>query len=252
MTDEVVERIATEIRSGNLLPGARLPTEAELVAAMGVSRTVVREAVSALKADGLVVTRQGLGAFVATDTSRVAFRIASQAAEGPEAIAEVLRVMELRMAIETEAAALAAERGSKKQIQQINRALRDIETALSAGQTAVQEDFAFHRAIADASGNLHFPDFLAFLGRHVIPRQIVRITSTSRDEQTAYLKAIQKDHVAIATAIAARNSESARKAMRHHLSKSISRYRRFAQALQSRIAVADDSNVGRREKVAGA
>ena len=77
LTQEVVLRIADEIKSGKLTAGMKLPTEQELMAAMGVSRTVVREAVAALKADGLVITRQGSGAFVATDTRRAAFRFES-------------------------------------------------------------------------------------------------------------------------------------------------------------------------------
>ncbi len=225
LADEVAERIANEIRDGHLAPGAQLPTEAELVAAMGVSRTVVREAVSALKANGLVMTRQGLGAFVATDSSRLTFRIASDGIDGPNAIAEVLRVMELRLAVETEAAALAATRATKKQVTQIRDALRAIDTAIAAEQSAVQEDFAFHRTIAEATNNQHFADFLAFLGRHVIPRQIIRVNQSSRQEQQSYLAAIQKDHIAIADAIGAKNAAGARKAMRSHLSKSIDRYR---------------------------
>jgi GntR family transcriptional regulator, transcriptional repressor for pyruvate dehydrogenase complex len=225
LTEEVAERIAAEIRTGSLAPGARLPTEAELVAAMGVSRTVVREAVAALRADGLVITRQGLGAFVASDSSRAAFRISSGSVDGPPAISEILRVMELRLAVEAEAAALAAERATKAQLSRVKAALQAIDRAIAARQSAVQEDVAFHRAIAEATGNQHFPDFLAFLGRHVIPRQMVRLAHTSGDEQSAYLDAIQRDHVAIAKAIGAGDATGARKAMRDHLSNSISRYR---------------------------
>src|SRR6476469_10247926 len=107
LMEEVVARIAGEIRSGRLAPGARLPTEQQLMQAMGVSRTVVREAVAALRAEGLVTTRQGSGAFVSADASRVPFRIDP---EGLSSIGDVLEVMELRLAIEVEAAALAAER----------------------------------------------------------------------------------------------------------------------------------------------
>src|SRR5208282_6865573 len=71
---EIAERLAEEIMKGVLSPGARLPTEQEMVAAMGVSRTVVREAVAALRAEGLVTTRQGAGAFVANDIWRRPFR----------------------------------------------------------------------------------------------------------------------------------------------------------------------------------
>ncbi|MBV9702238.1 MAG: winged helix-turn-helix transcriptional regulator, partial [Methylobacteriaceae bacterium] len=72
-TQELAQRLADEIRSGRLSPGSQLPTEQELSSATGVSRTVVREAVAALRAEGLVVTRQGLGAFVATDVQRRPF-----------------------------------------------------------------------------------------------------------------------------------------------------------------------------------
>src|SRR5215469_7026910 len=76
LTREIAERLAQEITAGKLSPGARLPTEQEMVAAMGVSRTVIREAVAALRADGLIVTRQGSGAFVAPDADRRPFRLA--------------------------------------------------------------------------------------------------------------------------------------------------------------------------------
>src|SRR5687767_12511485 len=74
LTHELVSRLTADITGGKLPPGAKLPTEQEMIAAMGVSRTVVREAVAALRADGLVVTRQGVGAFVANNASRP-FRI---------------------------------------------------------------------------------------------------------------------------------------------------------------------------------
>ncbi len=228
-----MERIAREIRSGRLAPGSRLPTEQELMVAMGVSRTVVREAVAGLKADGLVVTRQGLGAFVAVDASRVAFRIASEARSGGDSLADILGVMELRLAVEVEAAALAAERASHQQVERIDAALAAIGAALEAGGTAVAEDFAFHRAIAEATDNVHFAEFLEFLGRHVIPRQTVRAAHGTGDEQRAYLQRIQKDHTRIAAAIRARDVAEARRAMRAHLAKSLERYRTLAGILST-------------------
>jgi DNA-binding FadR family transcriptional regulator len=223
----VVERIAGEIRSGRLAPGARLPTELELMSAMGVSRTVVREAVAALRAEGLVVTRQGLGAFVAIDASRVAFRIASEGKAGSSTFADILSLMELRLAVEVEAAALAAERASADQLARIASALSAVDGAIARRDTAVAEDFAFHRAIADATGNAHFAEFLDFLGRHVIPRQTIRATEGSVAERQAYLVRIQKDHVRVADAIRSRDANEARRAMRAHLGKSLDRYRKL-------------------------
>ena len=70
LTGELVARLTDDITSGKIPPGSQLPTEQELIAATGVSRTVVREAVAALRADGLVVTRQGVGAFVPENARR--------------------------------------------------------------------------------------------------------------------------------------------------------------------------------------
>ena len=131
LTAEVVDRIAAEIGSGRIPPGSRLPTEQALVAALGVSRTVVREAVAALRAEGLVVTRQGAGAFVAADRSRVPFRIDP---DGLSSIDDVLRVMELRAAIEIQAATLAAERITRASLLRIEEALGALESAIARGR----------------------------------------------------------------------------------------------------------------------
>ena len=229
LTDEVIERIKKEISSGRLAPGARLPTEQELMSAMGVSRTVVREAVAALRADGLVMTRQGSGAYVAADVSRVPFRIDPQ---GLSSIEDVLEVMELRQAIEVEGAALAAERVTPRRLAPIAGALRAIEAAIRKGEGAVNEDFAFHLAIAEASGNPRFAEFLEFLGRHVIPRQSVRVALSTPEEQRQYLMRIQMEHGRIHEAIRNGDPGEARRAMRNHLTGSLKRYRRLAERQQ--------------------
>jgi DNA-binding FadR family transcriptional regulator len=162
----------------------------------------------------------------------VAFRIASDGTAGSGAIGDVLSVMELRLAVEVEAAALAAERASGAQIELIEAALAAIEKAICRGETAVSEDFAFHRAIADATANSHFAEFLDFLGRHVIPRQSIRAAQGTPAEQHAYLVRLQRDHARIAAAIRARDPSEARKAMRAHLSKSLERYRNLAETME--------------------
>jgi DNA-binding FadR family transcriptional regulator len=230
LTGEVIRRIKQEISSRGLAPGERLPTEQELMTALGVSRTVVREAVSALRADGLVTTRQGSGAYVASDVSRIPFRIDP---EGLSSIDDVLALMELRLAIEVEAAAFAAERITPRSLIPISRALRTIEAAIAKSEGAINEDFAFHLAIAEASGNPHFAHFLDFLGRHVIPRQSVRLALSTPNEQRKYLLGIQVEHRRIHAAIAKGDAREARKAMRHHLTRSLKRYRGIAERKQS-------------------
>jgi GntR family transcriptional repressor for pyruvate dehydrogenase complex len=224
LTEEVIARLKKEIGSGRLAPGARLPTEQELMAALGVSRTVVREAVAALRADGLITTRQGSGAYVAADVSRVPFRIDP---ERLSSIEDVLEVMELRLAIEVEAAALAAQRIGPQSLTSIERVLAAIEAAVARGEAAINEDFAFHLAVAEASGNPRFAELLEFLGRHVIPRQSIRVAVSPQDEQRRYLARIQNEHRRIHDALRKGDPAEARRAMREHLTRSLKRYRRL-------------------------
>jgi GntR family transcriptional regulator, transcriptional repressor for pyruvate dehydrogenase complex len=224
LTHEVADRIAGDIAKGKLRPGTRLPTEQEMMAALGVSRTVVREAVAALRAEGLVMTRQGVGAFVAEDALRRPFRIES---DGLPSITEVLNVMELRTGVEMEAAGLAAERARPSDIDAIAAALEAIDRSIDRGELAIEEDFAFHRGIAAATGNPQFPRFLEFLGRIIIPRQSVRVATPN---PRAYLETIQKEHRDIFKAIRARDVTGAQDAMRRHLLHGRERYRKLAMS----------------------
>ena len=219
----LVERLAAEIVSGRLAPGAQLPTEQELIATSGVSRTVVREAIAALRAEGLVVTRQGAGAFVA-EGSRRPFRI-DPADLG--SLAEVLAVMELRTGIEVEAAGLAAERASATDQRDIAAAYAAIGRAIKRGESAIAEDFAFHCSIAAATRNPQFARFLDYLGRFIIPRQTIRVARDAAG-RTAYLRTIQMEHLVILTAIRTRAVGKARTAMHTHLLNSRKRYQRLA------------------------
>jgi len=241
-TSEVVERLAAEIASGRLAPGARLPTEQELTAALGVSRTVVREAVAVLRAEGLVETRQGVGAFVVRDVQRRPFRIDP---DGLRSIAQVLQVIELRTGVEVEAASLAAERATIGSRRRIASALSAIETALRRGESAIDEDVAFHLAIAAATENPHFVRFLEFLGHFLIPRQNVRLGLKPGKELRSYLDRIQTEHRAIATAIEGADVAGARRAMRRHLLGSRQRYQRLAE----QSAQATNLAVGAEEQV---
>lgn len=227
MAHELIERVTADITSGRLAPGARLPTEQEMIASTGVSRTVVREAVAALRAEGLVVTRQGVGAFVA-DNARRPFRIDL---DELRTLREVLQVMELRTGFEIEAAGLAAERATPADQRRIADAFAAIETAIARGDVAIDEDFAFHRSIAAAAGNPQFLSFLQYLGRVIIPRQSIRIAARSKLAQRRYLEKIQREHRDILDAIRAGAVSQARAAMRRHLLNSRKRYQKLAGTL---------------------
>jgi GntR family transcriptional regulator, transcriptional repressor for pyruvate dehydrogenase complex len=225
LTGELVARLTADITSGKIKPGSQLPTEQELIAATGVSRTVVREAVAALRADGLVVTRQGVGAFV-PENARPPLRIEFDPLSPLRA---VLDVMELRTGIEIEAAGLAAERASPTQVRKVTECLDAITAAIKRGEDAIREDFALHCSIADATGNPQFRRFLEHLGRFIIPRQTIR--GGPGMPRRTYSETFQREHRDIVQAIRAGAVAQARAAMRRHLGNSRKRYQRFAAKL---------------------
>ena len=105
-------------------------------------------------------------------------------------------------------------------------------------RSAVDEDLAFHRAIAEATGNPEFPRFLQFIGRHLIPRRTVSGLPERMGGQSAYLALIQEEHRRIFDAIAAAIPKAAREAMRRHLTRSLERYRKLAAEQQeSRLKI---------------
>ena len=226
LTGELVARLTANIVSGKLPPGSRLPTEQEMIAATGVSRTVVREAVAALKADRLVITRQGVGAFVAEQVRRP-FRVDF---DEHSTLREVLNVMELRTGVEVEAAGLAAERASALQVKRIADRLAAIAAAIGRGENAVEQDFAFHCEIADATGNPQFRRFLEYLGRFIIPRRTVWGSSAPASKRN-YSDIFQQEHEQILDAIRRRAVSRARAAMQRHLVKSRRRYEKLTAEL---------------------
>ena len=226
----LIEQLAEQIKSGKLAPGARLPTEQALTRQARVSRTVVREAVAALRADGLVVTRQGVGAFVSAAPQQAPFRIDDERMQNLE---DILQVMELRCCVEIESAGLAAERASRAQVRAVGAALDAMDRATAQGRAAVDEDLELHRAIAQATGNPQFPRFLQFIGRHLIPRHIVSGMPQTMGGQRAYLELLQTEHHRIVKAIREHDPKAAREAMRRHLGRSLERYRKLVAQQQA-------------------
>jgi len=223
LTAELVARLTADIVNGKLSPGSQLPTEQEMIAATGVSRTVVREAVAALKADRLVITRQGVGAFVA-DHVRRPFRVDF---DERSPLRDVLNVMELRTGVEVEAAGLAAERASPAQVKRIAERFAAITAAVEKGGTAVDQDFAFHCEIAEATGNPQFKRFLEYLGRFIIPRRTVWARSAPPTKRHQ-LDLFQQEHEQILDAIRNHAVTQARSAMQRHLGNSRARYEKLA------------------------
>jgi len=220
---EIVEALAGAIRQGQLPPGAKLPTEAEIMSRFAVSRTVVREALSKLQASGLVETRHGIGTFVLSAADAANFRIST---EDVATVADVISVLELRISLETEAAGLAAQRRTEENLQAMAAALHTFHASIKAESDAVPSDFQFHLEVARATGNRHFADLMVYLGAMIIPRTRINTAHAAPEGRLAYLERVHREHENIFDAIRNGDSEAARGAMRMHLSNSRERLRR--------------------------
>jgi DNA-binding FadR family transcriptional regulator len=220
---DLVDALGDRIRDGRLAPGAKLPSEGRFMAEFGVSRTVVREALSKLQAAGMVHTRHGVGTFVVGAGQEPAFRIAPQQTE---TLRDVVAVLELRIGVETEAAALAAARRTAQNLAVMRQALDAFALALEEGRDAVEADFRFHAEIARATQNAHFANLMTTLGAKIIPRARLDMADTMDEAQRSYLRQVNVEHESLFDAISRQDSDAARAAMRTHLTNSRERRRR--------------------------
>lgn len=222
---EVIEDLRSQIAGGAYKPGERLPPESQLTEHFKVSRTVVREAIAGLRADGMVEPRQGAGVFVLEPAIDIAkpFQILDW-----DRISAIIEMLELRAAVEMEAASLAAARRSPVQEDAVMDACTELRRCVAQGIVTTEADLAFHLAIADATNNPRFREFLEVMGVGAIPRAAMRaeITNAITPE---YIEMLCEEHDQIADAICRTDPDAAREAMRDHLKRSQQRYRELAR-----------------------
>ncbi|PSJ43727.1 GntR family transcriptional regulator [Zobellella endophytica] len=164
LSTEVAGQLEREIRDGNLRVGDKLPTEQQLTQAFGVSRNVVREAIARLKSEGFVESRQGLGAFVIADGRQQGFKI------NPEelaSLAKLRKLLELRLELEVAAAGMAARRRTRAQLARLAEAVAELTRAAQRQDSLLPGELSFSRALAEASGNEYFDNFILFLAGHL-------------------------------------------------------------------------------------
>lgn len=214
MADRAAAVLTEEISSGRWPVGSKLPTEVALVEQLGVSRTVVREAISMLRNAGLVESRQGSGVFVLKPQT-APLDLSVDESFSPGIKAKVLQIVEVRRAVEAEAAGLAAERADEAGLAGIGEALAAIDAAVEAGGDGVDEDLAFHRAIADASGNPVLAETVRYLGE--VMRTGIQVTRANEARREDFVEQVRDEHAAIAAAIRARDPRAASEAARTHL-----------------------------------
>jgi GntR family transcriptional regulator, transcriptional repressor for pyruvate dehydrogenase complex len=219
---QVLRDLAARLDRGELKSGDRLPTERELMVRYGVSRTVVREAMSSLRASGRVATHQGRGGFVLESTR--GFKMTREPAE-VTTLQDVILVLDLRIGLESEAAALAAKHRTPAQLQDLQAAWKALQASVEAPDASTTYDIQFHMAIARATNNHYFVDLLGKLAPVMIPRARVDLFKSHRKSKTDYLQRIQLEHAQIHQAIARGDADAARAAMRLHLTNSRERLR---------------------------
>lgn len=206
LAEQAAELLLARVRAGEWQLGEKLPGETTLAPQLGVGRSTLREAIQQLAGKGVLATRQGSGVFVtALDVS--------EGWESKLQSAHIRQIIEARMAIEIEAARLAAERRSPAELRAMRRALETRDAGRGAIESLVDADTAFHRAIVEASQNA------------ILLEMFDTLTPRLRDAMIAMLRARSEfgdapDHAAhgaLCDAIAARDAALAAALSRTHL-----------------------------------
>ncbi|WP_436639606.1 FadR/GntR family transcriptional regulator [Microbaculum sp. FT89] len=213
LSDQVIDSLRKDIETGRTAPGSRLPTEKELTESFNVSRTVIREAISRLQSDGLVVARQGSGIFVA-DPHEVArsFRLGL---DDPESKTPIREVYELRIGVESEVAALAAARRTEADLVALEKSLNALLKSSNDFERGVEADVNFHRLIARLSRNRVMLRFQEFLSSMLV--ETVKIARGNSARQSGLTESVNEEHVRIYKGIVSGDPEKARNAARLHL-----------------------------------
>lgn len=211
LPSKVASYINREISSGRLKPGEQMPTENHLAERLGVSRNVVREAISQLRADGVVRARQGVGAFVMEAEQRLAIRLDPEDFKNSDNTGQLF---ELRNTLETEAAGLAAVRRSDESLAKIKSALDRMAGEERWEDGSIDADLLFHREIARATGNEYIYTFICFICEQ-IRRSIHFARNTNPLHELVEINVAE--HVEVYDALVAGDPGRAREKMRAHI-----------------------------------
>lgn len=207
----IAGQIGREIAEGRIGPGEKLPTEHILAKTFGVSRSVVREAIAQLRNEGLVETRQGVGAFVTEPNSRTSLRIEQGEMHDRDSFRSLFQ---LRIPLEIEAAGLAALHHDAEDLRKLDEALALMTGADKWTDEGIVADLTFHRVLAGATHNEYFPLFIGFIAERIS-------LAINAARATAVLEEIVEvtiaEHFAVRDAVASRDPQRARQTMRRHL-----------------------------------
>lgn len=227
MADTLYAKLEASIVAGDFAPGGQMPTQKAIAESEGVSRTVVREAVARLESQGLVVSRQGSGVYVAEDARYRAFQVTRGELS---ALSDVIRLLETRLAIEAEMAAFAASRRTTEDIAEMRQALRHMAQVSDDPVAAAAADVQFHLAIARATRNDYFVRLIDFLGLRLVPPRNLYLRDKPAAEHKAYAAKVRGEHEAILDAITRMDATRARQAAWDHMQESLHRHAELSDA----------------------
>ena len=208
LAEKVADEIAQLIEKNEYKKGERLPNEFQLAESLNVGRGTIREAIKLLASKNIVEIRRGLGTFVSEKTGLVKDPLGLHFVENKDRLA--VDLIELRMMIEPEIAALAAERASDDDILEIQKACQEVEEKIRNKQAFTEADIRFHEAIAKSCKNQVVPNVIPVI--HSAVRELIKATNAQLTELTI------ETHRAIVDAIAQRDPEKAKAAMYDHMS----------------------------------
>lgn len=211
--EQVIEQIKDSIEQGQIHSGQKLPSERELAVLFHVSRSVIREAMSVLNASGVLDIRPGIGVFLADDEEQLLVQRMNRVLKKDSV--HVLELIEVRQGLEGQAAYLAAQRATPKDMEKIKQALHALESAVMSQDVAANEDFAFHAAIIRASKN----ETIIEMTRLLSDRFLAGLNESRSESLKEPKKAerVLREHRAIFQAIADKDAEYARSLMLGHL-----------------------------------
>lgn len=194
------------IETGKYPPGSRLPTENELAAQFGVSRAPIREALSVLKAAGLVTSRQGGGNFVEEFTGSISLQLIQVESNDAETIKHLF---EIRKILEPEAASMAALKRRPEQLEQMRHFLEKMKAeSIGEGKSAAEADIEFHRSIIMATQNPILTQVLE--GLRSTYEKVLDVTLRPNVSLEKKRRAVFNEHVNILKAIEEEEPELAK------------------------------------------
>jgi DNA-binding FadR family transcriptional regulator len=209
--DLVYGKVLEQILAGQFAVGDRLPTETEFADMFSVSRPVIREAMQRLQSDGVVLTRQGAGTYVHRKPPRRLIEVIQSSK-----VADVLRCIEARMAVEGATAHFAAQRRTDADVLRLQTSIENLRRDFEAGIINPEVDFTFHQNIAEASGNRHLLGAFDFLTKNIKANMSVTLGITRKGSKERAQRVVD-EHERIIDAILDSDGDSASLAMRYHL-----------------------------------